>query len=417
MVPQVGGVAAKLRRSVLVERYHRRVSTGGRAINSGERAGPDDGRRIRVLLVIKCLGYGGAERLLVDMVASRDRRAFEYEVAYVLEAEDGLVPNVAATGTPVHSLGAPGNWDLRWMARLRTLIRDGSFDVVHFHLPYTAALGRLVVATIPKDARPAIVYTEHSVWDRMAVLIKVLNRSTIGLDQSLIVVSQAAHDALPAGLKSRARVIVHGVDLSGAEALMARRDDVRRQVRSELSVPDGHLLALTVSNLRPEKGYDVLLDAARLVADRGLPISFAAAGRGPLDDELRARLHQLDLDDRFTFLGHREDVLRLLCGSDIFVLPSHQEGMPVVLMEATSVGAVVIATAVGGVPQVITDGTDGIVIAPGSASELARALERLCSDPELRVHLGEQALQRSAMFDVSVASREVEGIYRRLAGC
>ena len=153
---------------------------------------PADGaaeRRLRVLVVIKCLGFGGAERLLADTVATGDRKAFDYEVAYVLAVEDGMVPIIEADGTRVHALGAEGNGDLRWMARFRRLLHDGHYDIVHFHLPYTASLGRLGIATLPRADRPAIVYTEHSAWDKMAVLVKALNRTTIGMDQSLIVVS------------------------------------------------------------------------------------------------------------------------------------------------------------------------------------------------------------------------------------
>lgn len=372
--------------------------------------------KLRVLLVIKCLGYGGAERLLVDMVAKGDRESFEYEVAYVLEAEHALVPDIVSAGTPVHALGARGNGDLRWMARLRALMLGGGFDVIHFHLPYTASLGRLVVATIPAAHRPAVVYTEHSVWDKMAVVIKVLNRATIGRDQALVVVSQAAHDALPAGLKDRARVIVHGVDLSRSDALIDRREEVRGEVRAELGVDDDDLLVMTVANLRPEKGYDVLLDTARLAADRHLPLRFAAVGRGPLEEELTERHRQLGLDGGFQFLGQRDDVLRLLAGADLFVLASRQEGLPVSLMEATSVGIAIVATSVGGVPQVITDDVDGLVVPPGDPAALVDALERVASDPVLRRRLGDGAKARSAMFDVTSASRQVEGIYRRVAG-
>jgi glycosyltransferase involved in cell wall biosynthesis len=373
-------------------------------------------RRIRVLVAIKCLGFGGAERLVVDMVANGDTRAFAYEVAYVLEAEDALVPALAATGTPVHALGARGNGDLRWMARLRTLLLTGHFDVVHFHLPYTAALGRLVVASLPRAVRPPVVYTEHSLWNRMAIVVKAINRAGIGLDRSLVVVSQAAHDALPAALKDRARVIVLGVDLSRSEALAARRTEIRAAVRDELGVPEGDTLVLTVANLRPEKAYDVLLEAARLVEGRALPIRFAAVGRGPLEDELHRRHRALGLDGRFTFLGQRDDVLRLLVGSDVFVLASRQEGLPVVLMEATSVGMPIVATAVGGVPQVLTDGTDGLVVPPDDPPALAAAVERLAADPGLRERLGHAAHERSAMFDVAGACRQIEEIYRTLAG-
>ena len=373
-------------------------------------------RRLHILQVIKCLGYGGAERLLVDMVASGDRRAFDYEVAYVLEAENALAPAIAADGTPVHSLGARGNWDLRWMARLRALILEGRFDVVHFHLPYTAALGRLVVASIPQaKQRPAIVYTEHSQWDKMALLIRGLNRASIGLDQSLIVVSEAARDALPRALQGHARVIVHGVDLSRSERLLRQRVEVRSEVRAELGIRDGEVVVLAVANLRPEKGYDVLLDAARLVADRDLPVRFIAVGRGPLEAELRERHRHLGLGGRFQFLGPRQDVLNLMIGSDIVALASRQEGLPVVLMEATSVGMPIVATAVGAVPMVITDGVDGLIVPPERADELADALEQLISDPEMRQRLGQGAKTRSSMFDLVSASRAVEAIYRDLA--
>ena len=376
-------------------------------------SGPED--RIRVLLVIKCLGYGGAERLLVDTVARGDRQSFDYEVAYVLVAEDALVPAIRADGTQVHALGASHNWDVRWMAKLRRVLLSGRFDVVHFHLPYTAALGRLVVSSLPKSRRPAIIYTEHSLWNKMALPLKGLNRATIGLDQALLVVSQPAHDALPNALKSRARVLVHGVDLSRAQALHADRDQIRRGLRAQLEVPDSDLLVLTVANLRPEKGYDVLLEAARRVIEMRLPIRFAAIGRGPLEEELTIRHRALGLGDSFRFLGQRDDVLEVLTGADIFVLASRQEGLPVVLMEATSVGLPIVATAVGGVPQVLTDEVDALIVLPGRPDDLAVAIERLSSDPALRLRLGEGAKARSAIFDVAKASREIEHIYSQLA--
>lgn len=392
------------------------MHAGGNATKPDSGVGLVRERRLRILQVIKCLGYGGAERLLVDMVASGDRQAFDYEVAYVLEAENALAPAIAADGTPVHSLGARGNWDLRWMARLRALILEGQFDVVHFHLPYTAALGRLVVASIPRTKqRPAIVYTEHSQWDKMALLIRGLNRASIGLDQSLIVVSEAARNALPRALRDDARVIVHGIDLSRSERLLGQRAEVRSEVRAELGIRNGELVVLAVANLRPEKGYDVLLDAARLAVDRDLPVRFIAVGRGPLEVELTERHRQLGLGERFQFLGPRQDVLNLMIGSDIVALASRQEGLPVVLMEATSVGMPIVATAVGAVPMVITDGVDGLIVPPERADELADALEQLISDPEMRQRLARGAKTRSSMFDLVSASRTVEAIYRDLA--
>ena len=367
-----------------------------------------------MLLVIKGLGFGGAERLLVDMVAVRDREAFDYEVAYVLAGSDAFADAVTALGVPLHCLGATHNVDARWMTRLRRLLREGRFDVVHFHLPYTATFGRLVVASLPRAERPVVVYTDHSLWNKMSVLVKALNRATVRRDQAMLVVSQAAHDSLPDALKQQAEVLIHGIDLSRSDALYQQREEVRRSVRAELGIAAGELLVLTVANLRSEKGYDVLLDAAHLVASHGADIRFAAVGYGPLEEELTERHRQLGLGERFEFLGRRDDALRLLTGADVFVLPSHQEGLPVALMEAMSVGLPTVATAVGGVPHVLTDGQDALVVAPGRPDLLAQAIERLAHDDMLREAMGRAAKRSSAIFDVRTATRRVEEIYRDL---
>jgi glycosyltransferase involved in cell wall biosynthesis len=375
----------------------------------------EPGRPLRVLLVIKCLGYGGAERLLVDMVAKVDRSRFSYEVAYVLQEQNALVPTIRTGGTPVRSLGAAHNADLRWMVALRRMLVTGRYDVVHFHLPYAAAFGQLVVASLPRAARPGVVYTEHSLWDRANLVNRALLRSSMGSGERLIAVSQASYEALPVSLQRRAETVVHGVDLSQADSLIARRTEFRSLARSEFGVDDDEFLFLAVANLRPEKGYDVLLNAARVIADRDLPIRIAAVGRGPLKDELRTRQLQLGLGDRFQFLGQRGDVLQLLAGADAFVLASHHEGLPVALMEASSVGLPIVASRVGGIPQALEDGVDALLVPPGDPGLLAEAMARLASDPELRERLGGNAKLRSSMFDITAASRAVGDIYVQVA--
>ena len=349
---------------------------------------------------------------MVDTVANADRATVHYEVARVLTSGDALVPELEAGGTPVHDLGGSGNLDLSWTRAFRRLLVAGSYDIVHFHLPYTAAFGRPVVATLPGDRRPLTVYTEHSMWNKVAVLVKLLNRASVHRDVALIAVSQAAHDALPAALRPRARVVVHGVDLAQSTAMVTRRPEVRATVREELGLEDDELLAVTVANLRSEKGYDVLLDAAGRTAARGLPLRYAAAGSGAMEEELKAQHRALGLGDRFLFLGHRRDALALLTAADVVVLPSHQEGLPVVLMEAFSLGATVVATTVGGVPLVVDDGVNGLLVPAGRADLLAEALARVASDPGLRARLGGQALADSSRFDIRRAGAEVEGIYR-----
>ena len=181
--------------------YHRRVDEGVHDTGS-DQGGSTDGaaRRLRVLLVIKVpglrrrrtpAGRHGGHRRPCGRSTTRWPTCWPPRTAWCR-------PSTSA-GTPVHRLGATGNADLRWMAAApatagrRTLRRRPLPPALH-----GVRWGDWWCASLPAADRPAIVYTEHSLWNKMAVLVKVLNRATIGLDQSLIVVSQAAHDALPA---------------------------------------------------------------------------------------------------------------------------------------------------------------------------------------------------------------------------
>jgi glycosyltransferase involved in cell wall biosynthesis len=233
--------------------------------------------------------------------------------------------------------------------------------------------------------------------------------------ERLVAVSESAYDSLPAGMRRRATTVVHGVDLSRSDSLVARRSELRARARAELGVGANELLFITVANLRPEKGYDVLLTAAKSITDAGLPIRIAAVGPGPLRDILRARHDELALGDRFQFLGPRDDALTLLAGADVFVLPSLREGIPVALMEASSVGVPIVASSIGGVPQVLQDEVDALLVPPGDASSLVGAMKRLALDPELRERLGRQAKLRSTQFDRAEADRTVGALYEQAA--
>ncbi|HMK63931.1 MAG TPA: glycosyltransferase [Acidimicrobiales bacterium] len=371
-------------------------------------------RRGRVLWLIKGLEVGGAERLLVELAAQRDREHFDYEAAYVLATRDALAGDLEASGVPVHPLGARSSLDLRWMAELRRLLRQGCFDIVHAHLPYAASLGRLVARSLPAETRPTLIYTEHSLWNKTAVLTRVLNRSTVHMDSALFVVSEASHAALPVALRSHARVVVHGIDQARSAALVERRFELRRRLHELVGADIHEVIAITVANLRPEKGYDVLLGAAQATAAMGIPMRFVSVGWGPLEqtlvDECRARA----LDEKVVFLGRRSDALELMAGSDLFVLPSHHEGLPVALMEAMSVGLPTVATEVGGVPGVVIDEVSGLLVPPGRPDLLADAVARLSQDETLRAKLASGALAAGARFDVATASRAIEEVYREL---
>jgi L-malate glycosyltransferase len=189
-----------------------------------------DTHRTRMLWLIKGLGPGGAEQLLVNQAAVRDREAFDYRAAYLVPWKHHRVGPLEALDIPVTCLDAPRDLDPRWVLRLRRLLRTEPVDVVHNHSPMPAAITRLLVRTLPRRSRPALVYTEHNRWPRYNRYTRLANQLTFGLDDAQIAVSDDVRDSLPPKRRARVRSLVHGVDLDATRAKRVHRDEVRLEL-------------------------------------------------------------------------------------------------------------------------------------------------------------------------------------------
>jgi len=166
---------------------------------------------------------------------------------------------------------------------------------------------------------------------------------------------------------------------------------------------DGHSAVLSCSALK--QAYRERLSA-------GVPaLRFVAAGQGPLEDEVRALHAASGLGDRFRLLGYRTDTTRLVAAADLYVLASHHEGLPVTVMEALTLGVPVVAPAVGGLPEVVERGVNGILVPPGDAPALAEAIEEAAS-PDRRAALAAGARATGDRFSSRAAVARIEAIYR-----
>jgi len=372
-------------------------------------AAPDG--RMRVLWLIKGLGPGGAERLLTMLAEVRDASAFDYEAAYLLRSKSDLVEELESRGVAVNCLDGGPEWNLGWARRLRRLLLERRFDVLHLHSPYVAGVARLVVRSLPRSRRPAVVSTEHVPWSGYALPTRLLNAATFRLDDQHIAVSSAVASSIPGRFRAHTRVVEHGIFVDRVRILRGDRE----RVRAQLGVGPDEVLVTTVANLRHQKGYPVLLRAAKAVLDAQPNVRFAAVGQGPLEGDMR-RLHgELGLGGRFRFLGYREDAARIVAGSDVFVLTSHYEGLPLALMESLALGVPVVATDVAGIRDAVQDGRDAVLVPPGRPAELARALNAVVGDATLRRRLAEAGAGEAERFDIRRASRQIEDSYREMA--
>jgi glycosyltransferase involved in cell wall biosynthesis len=365
---------------------------------------------MRILWLVKGLGPGGAERLLVAAAGAHRRDEFDIEVVYLLPWKNHLVAELEGLGVRATCLDVRDERDLRWAARLRRHLRSHPVDVVHSHSPYAAAIGRLVVRSLPASHRPALVSTEHNPWSTYKWPTRVANATTAGLDAAVFAVSDEARASMSRRCRDRAEVLVHGIDI----AAIGRLRSERAAARAELGGGPDTVLVGTVANYHPKKDWPNFLQAARRLADRDPSLRFCAVGQGPLGAEVEAMHAALKLDGIVTLTGYRPDATRLMAGCDIFVLASKWEGLPVALMEASALGLAIVATRVGGIPQAFRDGTDALLVDPGSPDSLADAIERLARDRELRRTLGAAAQCRSSDFDVARAVARIEAVYREV---
>lgn len=359
--------------------------------------------KVRVLWVAKGLGPGGMERLLETHARVGDRDHFDFEAAYLVDRPDSIVGSLESLGVRCHRLDGTSN--LRWPRQLRTLIEQNGIDVVHVHSPMVAAIARPAIRAMRK--RPRLLYTEHNSWDCYGPVTRLANAMTYRLDDEQFAVSRAAATAAPRWLRPTMRPLVHGVDPSRLTDGLTDRESTR----SALGIENEDRVVLTVAHLRAEKGYDVLLDAAADVVRSAPDTVFLSVGHGPLLDELERRRDRLGLGDRFRFLGFRSDVPSLMGAADLLCFASRNEGLPVAFMEATTLGLPTVATAVGGLPDVINDGVNGLLVPPADPRALAQALIGLLGDQAARDRMSSASIAAAGRFDARHAVAELETAY------
>ncbi len=365
-------------------------------------ASADDQGRIRVVHVVKGLGPGGAERLILNQLRSADRSAFDYRVLRLIEAKDHLVPEIEALDVPVGLVGSGAGWPLK----LRKMLRVEQPDVVHVHSPVIASFVRL--SNLLSGRRFRIVTTEHNRWPRHHRLTRLANRVTVGLDDATIAVSDDVLASMSPRARQRTRALRHGIPIDEVRSARDQRD----AMRTTLGI-DGVVVGI-VANFRPEKAYDVFLAAVHEAAGRNEDLHFVVVGQGPGEADFRSAVAAGPHTERISVLGYRADARQVMAAFDVFTLSSRHEGLPVSLMEAFALGLPVVATRAGGVPEAVRDGVEGMLVAVDDASALADGWVRLAEDPALRAEMAQAASMAASSFDAASSTREIESSYRRL---
>jgi glycosyltransferase involved in cell wall biosynthesis len=346
---------------------------------------------VKVLQLISSSHFYGAEKMVVELSSALQQEGDDAVIASL--SADGVSAGLirqraAARHVRTREVRCRGRFDHRAVAALRRFIVEGRADVIHCHgykadiyaRMASARLNLPLVATCHNWLGESIAMKSYRWFDRMVL------RS---FDQ-VVAVSETLRCQLERnGIEaSRLKLIPNGIRPAGVPAFS---EDERQRLRQELGIAPGETALGAVGRLSPEKGQIHLIAAFTKVRAAYPRVRLLFAGDGELADRLRIAALEKGVGSQVTFLGSRDDIERVLAALEIFVLPSLTEGMPMALLEAMAAGLPVVATPVGEVPNIITDGVNGLLVPPADEDRLAGALIRLLGDPGYGRRLGEDA--------------------------
>jgi glycosyltransferase involved in cell wall biosynthesis len=339
----------------------------------------------RVLVVSDEMEVGGSQRQIVNLLRGLDRNRWQAELVYFRE-RSFLVEDIEVAGIVTRCIHKSRGIDPGFLLRLHRCLRSGRYELVHCfsltaELWIRALLPWLPHITFVTSIRGLFLVYAPWQW-RMKRWI--LGRCDLAIANTHAGAREtAARTGFP---QDRIAVIPNGVALPASIAI-----DAYAHGRIELGLPAHRVVALFVGRLVAEKNLPLLLTAMTDMTPAQRPL-LLLAGSGPLEGELRARITDAGLDDDVRLLGERRDTTRLMQLADLLVLPSLEEGLSNVLLEAMAVGCAVLASDVGGNPEVIETERTGLLFPSDNRQSLVAALARLCGDVALRRSLGEAAL-------------------------
>jgi len=363
---------------------------------------------IRVLHVTLNMGIGGTEQVVRQLVMGMESEGVEFEILCIDGHIGAIGEGLQQAGIPVHKLKRMQGFDWSLIAGIRKRLRAGRFDVVHCH-QYTPWLyGWLAALGTP--AR--VVFTEHGRLypDRYRYKAMLVNPVMAMFTTTIVSISSATKEALvrfefiP---RKKIRVIYNGT------AALKRNDIEAQKVRDNLGIPKDAFVVGTVSRLDPVKNQSMMLRAFKEFSEKYPDSYLLMVGDGPDKEKLISLANELGLSERTIFTGFINNPIHYLSAMDVFLLSSHTEGTSMTLLEAMSLEIPSVATHVGGNPEIIENGTTGILTEPDSSKSFAEALEKLCQDGPTRKSMGSAAQQRfMERFSAKVMLHDYEAIYR-----
>jgi len=387
-----------------------------------------ESERIKILRVIARLNMGGPALHVAYLTAGLRERGYdttlvagslargEDSMAFVADARDVQIVRIDELGREISPLR-----DFVATLRLARLIRRERPDILHTHTAKAGTVGRVAALFAGRHRPPIIVHTFHGHVLRgyfgvlRSRLFLLLERWLAKRTTALIAVSPQVRDDLVAlGVAPAGRFAVIRLGIELAERVDRQRDG-RAESRRYLGIAPDRFAVGWIGRMTAVKRTDDVLVAFKLLREDGVDAVLCMVGDGPDRPGLEQRAQELGVVRDTLFLGYQEDVAPYYAAFDALVLPSSNEGTPVSAIEALAAGRPVVATRVGGVPDVVQEGEDGFLVEPGATGDLAARLAELARDPKLRERMGRAGRERVLpRYAVERLVDDVDRLYRSL---
>jgi glycosyltransferase involved in cell wall biosynthesis len=373
--------------------------------------------QMRILYVITSAEFGGAPLHVLQLARYMLKQS--HEVGIVTAPEPRMMQEAKALGVRIfpnpHFVRPVVLWkDFRALWRVSQAIQQFKPDLVSAHSTKAGFAARFSCAIL----RVPVIFTAHG-W-AFTEGKSPLSRYFLALAEGLAskvtkkIICVSEHDKelairLHVASEKKVKVIHNGMEPS----LYLNTDGSK--IRSELGLSESEILITMVARFVPQKDHDTLFRALNFLPECGFKV--ALVGNGEREVLFRREAEKQSVNGRVVFLGERCDVPQILAASGIFVLSSHWEGLPRSIIEAMMSGLPVVATRVGGVPELVEDGVTGFLVPPKDPQALAKALQRLLDDPELRHRMGQLGREKALReFTLDRMLRETEKVYEEVLG-
>ncbi len=370
-----------------------------------------DQHPIPIVYIIVELDIGGAQQVLLRLLQGIDRQRFSPRVACFYNGKAAIAQAIIKMDIPVHDLRMNSPIGIGGLARLYHLLRNTSPVILHTWMFHANLSGRIIgrMAGVP------VIITSRRNMNIGGTWRECLNRWTAKLDQKVVAVCESARqeEIRQAKISPQKVITIHnGID---SQIYLPPTSEERARIRQSFDLSDKEFVVGSVGRLHLQKGHHYLIEAFAQMISKVPEARLLIVGDGELRETLERQVRQDGLEGKVIFTGSRSDVPSIMKALDIFVLASLWEGEPNVVLEAMATGLPVIATSVGGAPELVIHGETGLLIPSRDPSALLEALLALKNSPELCSRMSRAARQRTIeLFSVERMIQQTQNLYEEL---